>query len=138
MKGLALVFSLAIAPFLATPDAGYQAAQQSFEGNWGQPSNSTTVSAAKIFKDPEEGWLNVQVWGSCTPKPCDWGGVRFHTLSNRDRTEQRGFATFPAPRYATFRLDGEDLVVEVYSMPDRRVSSQPWSFTTVRLKRVPG
>ncbi|HEX5577580.1 MAG TPA: hypothetical protein VFX40_04340 [Gemmatimonadaceae bacterium] len=59
-------------------------------------------------------------------------------MSNRDGTEQRGFATFPAPRHATFRLDGEDLVVEVYSMPDRRVNSQPWSFITVRLKRVAG
>ena len=138
MNGLALVFSLVTASLLATPDAGYQAAQQSFEGNWGQPSNSTTVAAARIFKDPEEGWLNVQLWGSCTSKPCDWGVVRFHTLSNRDGTEQRGFATFPAPRYATFRRDGEDLVVEVYSVPDRRVSSQRLSFITVRLKRVAG
>jgi hypothetical protein len=87
----------------------------SFTGMW-RATQFAGVTAARIFE--QDGRLQVQLWGSCRPTDCDWGVAAFSQLSDpQSQIADRGFATYSG-RYAVFRLDGPELVIEVYGVPE--------------------
>ena len=55
------------------------------------------------------------------PKDCEFGSTKFTILPPDDRRlAERGVATYPNGRYLVFRLEGNELVIEMYTAPEEQ------------------
>ena len=114
----------------ATPPAA-----ASFEGLWRTTHSTRGITGARIFQ--EAGALRVQLWGACHPSDCDWGQAQFLQLGDADHKQtDRGLASWEDARVTTFKLEGGQLIVELYQTRDPQ-SPQDFSrfFGVVRMVR---
>ena len=80
------------------------------------------VTAIKVTN--QSGESRIQAWGLCVPQDCEWPAVRFWTLPDIARRDaDRGFAVFPDGTHFVLRMDGAELVVELYQTSDVKVSA---------------
>jgi hypothetical protein len=121
------------------------AAQEQFIGSWEPVVPTRGLASARIFQ--ESGRLMVHLFGQCVPKPCDWGVVPFVQLPDAEkRRPDRGVANFnqrPRTTHVVFRLDGRELVIEMYrQIPDptgKAPALRPGQYFTVeRMLRSSG
>jgi hypothetical protein len=85
-----------------------------FSGSWKAIERVGGLTAVTFGADG-----TVEVWGQCAPKDCEWGITKFTVLPPDDRKlTERGFATNPNGRYLVFRLEGNELVVELNTAPE--------------------
>lgn len=112
-RGLIVVIAVSGASILS---AGVRAQREpNFEGMWRTAQPTGGVAAARIFR--QGGGLKVQLWGACKPVDCDWGVTAFSQLPDAESTlPDRGVGAYSG-RYTMFRLDGADLVIELYGVP---------------------
>ena len=52
-----------------------------FVGRWETPDRSDTT-AAEITAQGDR--LSIEIWGNCTPEPCEWGAVPMEVLVGND------------------------------------------------------
>lgn len=97
-----------------------------FVGEWTNTKPATEpagfVPRVKVFD--EGGELKVQAWGACRPQNCEWPAVRFWQLRDvAGKDSDRGFAVFRGDTHLAMRLDGAELVVEMYETSDIKINA---------------
>ena len=132
MKWHALIVVIAVSG-ASILGAGVRAQEKpNFEGMWRAAQSTGGVTAARIFQ--QGGGLQVQLWGACKPVDCDWGVTAFSQLPDAEsKLPDRGFGTYSG-RHTIFRLDGADLVIELYGVPVSGGSARSY-FGITRLGR---
>ena len=111
---LTMLVAFASIPIVAEPLPTQSASV--LAGKWKGAPGTHLFTNVNIFEDG--GGLRVQAWGSCQPKDCDWGIVNFSELTNSMNSETRGIAVWSEqPRFGIFKIEGGDLVVETYRIP---------------------
>ncbi len=86
------------------------AAPRDFIGTWVARNNTRGITKVVITRSPRRR-LIVKVFGSCTPRDCNWGNSRLITYgkSVRDRNHVYGTAVYNkrfAKKFLTFYLGG--------------------------------
>ena len=94
---------------------GQARAPKPIEGFWVAPDPTNGVTAVAVFRVDTE-WF-VEVWGACQPTDCPWPRRRlaFGAPSTQLDAPDNATAMWDGAisRFAIFRRDGQDLVVEV-------------------------
>lgn len=112
--------------------AVWSQAKPNFVGTWRAVQPTGGITAARIFQ--QTGGLQVQLWGACKPSDCDWGIAPFRQLPDAEsKLLDRGFASFSGS-HTTFRIDGSELVIELYRVPEAGSKVTP-HFGIIRLTR---
>ena len=96
--------------------AGAQTAED-FAGDWKPTKERPALAELKIVREGT-GWT-AHAYGSCTPKPCDWGAVPFSVLQQRPAGRSVGLAIWrirSSTRYVVMHLGEDALVVEIYNL----------------------
>ena len=131
MKRHVLV-ALMLGAALISGTRGLAQEKSSFVGMWKAAQRTGGITVARIFE--QDGRRQVQLWGACSPTDCDWGTAAFSQLPDAEaKLPDRGFALYSG-RYTTFRLDGADLIIELYRVPDVGSAARP-HYGIIRLVR---
>ncbi len=88
-------------------------------GKW-HNCDKNTRGIVRVVLGDKGGTLTVQVFGSCTPTPCDWGVVAGTAYAESvSATEAIAFTAFYDPGFkesiVTGHLDNGTLILEVFS-----------------------
>lgn len=91
-----------------------------FRGDW-YNLDPLTRNFPKISISGADGALLINVFGSCSPIDCDWGTTDFNLIADSVESTNfdRGFAVYEsgfATKYLTLKLEGEKLVVDVFTI----------------------
>ena len=106
-----IVFSRGESNFAQTPGP-----HPIFNGSWKVIERANTLTAVTFGTDG-----TVNVWGVCSPKDCELGFTKFRTLPpDNKKLADRGVATYPNGRFLVFRLENNELVVEMYTAPEEQ------------------
>ena len=109
---------LAVMAFLVvfTPSVSAQTAAN-FAGEWHSLKETKGIVSVNVVQ--EGGRWMVHAFGSCHPKPCDWGAAPFTILQQKPEGLAIGFATWrqgSSTRHMTFKLGEGVLYLEVYNL----------------------
>jgi hypothetical protein len=96
-----------------------------FMGEWQNTKTGMPLGGVPAIKvTNQSGELRIQARGACVPQNCEWPAVRFWTLPDiASKNADRGFAVFPDGKHLVLRMDGAELVVELYQTSDVKVSA---------------
>lgn len=131
--GLVMLFALAFCGPLRSEAMAQSPAD--FAGEWQSPNAAGAMAAVRIVQ--ERGRWVAHGFGSCTPKPCDWGTTPFTVLQARPRGQSVAVATWQrgsSTRFMTFRLGEGNLHLEIYNLFSG-LRDQPSYFMTQELTR---
>ena len=93
-----------------------------FTGNWKNvKSNTRGITKVKLFK--KQGQLRMQVFGSCSPRDCDWGTEKAFAYgksvsSNTNRQTKSVTALFTkgfSQTFVTLKMRGRTLILESFT-----------------------
>ena len=93
-----------------------------FVGVWKNVLPATDISGGilTVRISDDAGITTLAATAQCKPL-CEWEPVKFWVLLDTARKlPDRGFGTWPDGRFLTFRLDGPELVVELYRAPAKQ------------------
>jgi hypothetical protein len=105
-----------VATLIVISTREFSLAQHStFNGSWKVVERTGGLTAVTF------GDRTVNTWGQCSPKDCELGLTKLTILPPADKKlGERGVATYPNGRYLVFRMEGTELVVEMYTAPDQQ------------------
>ncbi|KAA3619338.1 MAG: hypothetical protein DWQ05_01060 [Calditrichaeota bacterium] len=118
---LFLILSYAIGPvtFAQTAESS---PHQKFLGNWSNIDPAGDLVKVQVFKQKDGKHWQIQAWGKCEPKNCDWGKVTLNLVGSSisDKSFEYGFAVWEfegrskvdMTTYLLLKIDGEQLVIE--------------------------
>lgn len=91
-----------------------------FAGKWvNMDADTRGITRLSVETNGDE-W-EVEAWGSCQPKECEWGKTQLHQLGDSvdDKEMKYGFAHWDsghADTHVTFRIEKGRLMVETYTI----------------------